>query len=187
MDGASLKKHWDAGVGPESTRGKIVGGKWDYVVVQEIFCADEAEFRRYARKFHKLIESVGAQTVLFSTASIISAYPAGFERLHRMHLALGRELKAPVVDSSYAYRKYLGRNPSRARMESLFHMDLMHPGLWGSHIYACGIYSVLTGRCPIGLSIIPAEVLRGLQEAAWAQHLETAAELGGQGKRRKPC
>ena len=65
-------------------------------------------------------------------------------------------------------------------MESLFAKDKMHPGLWGSYIYACGIYSVLTGRSPVGLAApadMPADVAKALQEAAWAQHQETTAAL----------
>jgi hypothetical protein len=179
LDGASLKKHWEAGEGPESARGRILSEKWDFVVLQEIFCVDEAEFQLYARLFHELIKGTGAQTLLFSTASIIRGYPDGFERLHRMHLAMSRELGVPFFDASHAYFRYLGENPSRERMESLFHRDLAHPGLWGSYLYACGLYSELTGRCPIGLPLIPAEALRALQEAAWTQHLETLSERRG--------
>ena len=55
-----------------------------------------------------------------------------------------------------------------------------HPGLQGSYLYSCGIYSVLTGRSPVGLvapEAIPAEVARALQETAWAQYQETSAFL----------
>ena len=67
------------------------------------------------------------------------------------------------------------------RMESLFAKDKMHPGLWGSYIYACGIYSVLTRRSPLGLAApadMPPDVAKALQEAAWAQHKATDAALG---------
>ena len=93
---------------------------------------------------------------------------------------MGRELKAAIVDASPTYTKYFGSKPSAERMESLFAKDKMHPGLWGSYIYACSLYSVLTGRSPMGLAAptdMPAAVAKELQAAAWAQHQETQAAL----------
>jgi len=178
--GSTLKTHWEAGTGPTTARGMIAGGTWDFVVLQEIYAATEAEMHPYARQFHELIKSGGAKTVFFGTASIIRDYPRGFERLHRINLAAGKELSARVVDASHAYFKYLGKEPSAQRMESLFAADKMHPGLWGSYIYACGIYSVLTDRSPIGLAApadMPPDVVKALQTAAWEQHQETTMAL----------
>ncbi|GDY18874.1 hypothetical protein LBMAG56_02190 [Verrucomicrobiota bacterium] len=178
--GATLRSHWELGVGTNTARGMIAGGGWDFVVLQDIYYVESAAFQPYARQFHELIKSSGARTLLFGTASILRDYPAGFERQHRLHLDMGRELTVPIVDASPAYTKYFGAQPSAERMESLFAQDKMHPGLRGSYLYACGIYSVLTGRSPIGLAApaaIPAEVARELQQASWAQHQETAAAL----------
>lgn len=178
--GASLKSHWEAGTGPESARGMIATGTWDFVVLQDIYNVQAPAFQPYARQFHELIKDSGARTVLFGTASIISDYPQGFERLHRLHLDMGKELGVPVVDASHAYFRYLGDKPSTERMESLFAKDRAHPGLWGSYIYSCGIYSVITGRSPVGLAApaeIPAAAVKELQEAAWGQHQETTAAL----------
>ena len=110
--GASLKSHWDAGTEPGTARAIIAGGGWDYVVLQDIYFVAEAEFQPYARLFHQLIKESGAQTLLFGTASILSDYPKGFERQHRMHLAMGKELGVPIVDASQAYFRYFGENPS---------------------------------------------------------------------------
>jgi len=178
--GASLKSHWEAGTAPGSARAMITGGGWDYVVLQDIYFVEEAAFQPYARLFHQLVKDSGAQTVLFGTASILSDYPKGFERQHRMHLAMGRELGVPIVDASQAYFRYFGEKPSPELMESLFAKDRAHPGLPGSYLYSCMIYTVLTGRTPVGLAApeaIPADVAKALQEAAWAQCQETAAEL----------
>ncbi len=178
--GASLRSHWEAGTGPETARGKITAGSWDFVVLQDIYYVEAAAFLPYARNFHKLIRETGAKTVLFGTASIISDYPQGFERLHRMHVAMGKELNVPIVDASQAYFRYFGDKPTPERIESLFAKDRAHPGLQGSYLYSCGIYSVLTGRSPVGLAApdaIPAEVAKSLQETAWAQHQETSAVL----------
>lgn len=178
--GASLRSHWEAGTAPGSARDMIATGKWDYVVLQDIYHVQEAGFQPYARQFHELIKKSGSKTVLFGTASILSDYPTGFERLHRLHVAMGKELSVPIVDASQAYFRYFGDKPSTERMESLFASDKAHPGLQGSYMYACGIYSVLTGRSPVGLAApkeIPAEVAKSLQETAWAQYQDTAETL----------
>lgn len=178
--GASLRSHWEAGTGAETARGKIASGSFDFVVLQDIYHVEEAAFQPYARHFHQLIKESGSRTVLFGTASILSDYPKGFERLHRLHLAMGQELEVPIVDASQAYVRYFGEKPSAERMESLFAKDRNHPGLQGTFLYSCGIYGVLTGRSPIGLAApeaIPADVAKALQETAWAQHQATAAAL----------
>ena len=185
--GASLKSHWEAGDGPETARGKIAAssmpggpGKFDFVVLQDIYFVEAAAFQPYARQFHALSKEHGAKTVLFGTASIISDYPKGFERLSRLHTAMGKELGCPIVDASQAYFRYFGDKPSPELIESLFAKDKAHPGLQGSYLYSCIIYSVLTGRTPIGLAhpeAIPADIAKKLQETAWAQHQETAKTL----------
>lgn len=178
--GASLRSHWDAGTGEGTARGMIAGGSWDFVVLQDIYNVQEPAFQPYARQFHALVKESGSKTLLFGTASILSDYPKGFERQHGLHLSMGKELGVPIVDASYAYIRYFGENPSTERLESLFAKDRAHPGLWGSYIYSCMIYSAMTGRSPIGLAApdgIPAETVKTLQETAWAQHQETAAAL----------
>lgn len=178
--GASLRSHWEAGTGAESARGMISSGSWDYVVLQDIYHVEADAFQPYARKFHELIAVSKSRTVLFGTASILSDYPRGFDRLHRLHLAMGKELGVPIVDASQAYFRYFGEKPTTERLESLFAADKAHPGLWGSYLYSCGIYSVLTGRSPIGLAApeeIPADVVKTLQETAWAQYQATSAAL----------
>jgi hypothetical protein len=178
--GASLRSHWDAGTGAGTARAMIASGSWDYVVLQDIYNVQEPAFQPYARQFHALIKESGSQTVLFGTASILSDYPQGFERQHRLHFAMGKELGVPIVDASHAYLRYFGDAPSTERLESLFAEDRAHPGLWGSYLYACMLYSALTERSPLGLAApdaIPADVAKTLQETAWAQHQETVAAL----------
>ena len=70
--------------------------KPDVVVLQDIYHVEEAGFQPYARKFHEMIKETGAKTVLFGTASVLGDYTKGFERLHRLHLAMGKELGVPV-------------------------------------------------------------------------------------------
>jgi len=178
--GASLKSHWEAGTNTGSAREMIGSGNWDFIVLQDIYNVQEPAFQPYARLFNDLIKKTGKQTILFGTASILSDFPKGFERQHRLHMNMGKELGVSVVDSSEAYIKYFGPNPSKEKMESLFAKDKAHPGLWGSYLYSCGIYSVLTRRTPVGLAFpeaIPADVAKNLQETAWAQYNETANNL----------
>ncbi len=178
--GASLRSHWEAGTGPTTARGMIASGSWDFVVLQDIYNVKEPAFQPYARQFHALVKESGSKTVLFGTASVLSDYPKGFERQHRLHLAMGKELGVPIIDASYAYIRYFGDKPSTELKESLFAEDRRHPGLRGSYIYSCIIYSVLTGRSPVGLAApdeIPAGIAKTLQEVAWAQHQETVVSL----------
>lgn len=178
--GASLRSHWDAGTGEGAARAMIASGSWDYVVLQDIYNVQEPAFQPYARQFHTLIKESGSKTLLFGTASILSDYPKGFERQHSLHFAMGKELGVPIVDASYAYIRYFGDKPSTERLESLFAIDRAHPGLWGSYLYSCMIYSAITERSPIGLAApeaIPADAAKTLQETAWAQHQETVAAL----------
>lgn len=178
--GASLRSHWEAGTGEGTARAMIASGTWDYVVLQDIYNVQEPAFQPYARQFHKLIQETGSKTLLFGTASILSDYPKGFERQHQLHLSMGKELSVPIVDASYAYIRYFGETPSTERLESLFAKDRAHPGLWGSYLYSCMLYSAMTGRNPIGLAApdsIPADVAKTLQETAWIQHQATASEL----------
>lgn len=188
--GASLKSHWEAGDGPTTARGMIAAGTgrsgtsaaepFDFIVLQEIYNAKPEAFQPYARQFHEFVTKHKSQPVFFGTASIISDYPKGFERLHKMHVDIARELKVPVVDASQAYFRYFGDAPSKEKMESLFAADKAHPGVQGSYMYSCIIYSVLTGRSPVGLAApetIPADVAKALQENAWAQYQATAADI----------
>lgn len=178
--GASLRSHWDAGMVEGTARGMIAKGGWDFVVLQDAYYVQEPAFQPYVRQFHAVIKEAGSKTLLFGTASILSDYPKGFERQHRLHVAMGKELGVPIVDASHAYFRYFGDHPSTERLESLFAKDRAHPGLWGSYLYSCMIYSALTDRSPSGLAApdsIPAEIAKTLQETAWAQHQETLAEL----------
>ncbi|QDU97136.1 SGNH/GDSL hydrolase family protein [Lignipirellula cremea] len=178
--GASLQSHWEAGTKEGTARAMIAASDWDYVLLQDIYYVKAPAFEPYARKFDSLVKESGARPVLFGTASILSDYPAGFERQHQLHETMGKELAATIVDASSAYRRYFGDAPSQERLESLFAKDRAHPGLWGSYLYACMIYSAITDRSPLGLAApesIPADVVKTLQETAWAQHQETAARL----------
>lgn len=179
--GASLESHWNRGDGPGTPRAKIAAEKWDYVVIQEIYLGKPESFNQHARLFHDLIRQKGAQTVLLSTASISSLYPKGFQELHDMHVALGKELKVPVAAAGKAWLAYWGDTPTAEQRLDLYDKDKAHPGRKGSYIYGCTLYALLTGHSPVGLThripnqpedtIAPAQATR-FQEAAWQVHQE---------------
>lgn len=189
--GASLESHWNKGDGNDTARGKIAAEKWDYVVIQEIYYAKPEPFDKYARLFHELIGQHGAKTVLYCTAGINQDYPEGFEHLHEMHVALGKELKVPVAAAGKAWRMYWGENPTEAERLDLYHKDAAHPGLKGSYLSACTLYALITGQSPVGLThrlpdqpeeiLSPAQAKR-FQEAAWQVH----QKINGKESKAKP-
>lgn len=183
--GASLESHWNKGDGKDTARGKIAAEKWDYVIIQEIYYAKPEPFNKYARMFHDLIQQHGGKTVLYCTAGINKDYPQGFEALHDMHIALGKELKVPVAAAGKAWRTYWGDNPTEEARLDLYHADKAHPGRRGSYLSACTLYALITGESPIGLAnrlseepanTIPAEQAKRFQEVAWRVHQEINGE-----------
>lgn len=181
VGGASLESHWNRGTGKGTARAKIAEEKWDFVILQEIFNARPASFDKHARLFHELIGKDGAKTVLLSTASINTLYPKGFRELHDMNVALGKELKIPVVPAGDAWLDYWGKTPTEDARLALYAPDKAHPGKKGSYLYACTIYAVVTGKSPVGLThripkqpedTVTAEEAKRFQEAAWRVHQE---------------
>jgi len=159
VQGATLKKCWDAEKEGGPPRSMILAQKWDWVVVQEIFCPDKDQFEEYATKFNKEIKKVGSKTLLFATASTSEfhyasfKYPGSFQRLNDMQIAYGREHGIPVAAAGYAWMKYLGANPSVEKRLELYAKDKAHPGLKGSAIYAYLLYAHFTGRNPEDLPL----------------------------------
>jgi hypothetical protein len=192
VDGASLKKHWQMGEGSGTSLAMITTGKWDYVVIQEIYYADKREFKRYAKMFYEEIRKSGAKTILFATAGVTKyydssapPYPEEFVKLNGMQISFGKEKGIPVAAAGYAWMKYLGPNPSEEQILDLYHKDKGHPGYKGSYIYACLLYALITGKNPLGLTcefknnirfngsiIIGMEEGARMQKAAWDQYLE---------------
>jgi len=186
VGGGTLKKYWDA-EGTGSPRTLIATQPWDYVVIQEIFCADTKEFETYARLFDDVIRKAGSKTILFATANIseyFSAqykYPDSFKQLNDMQLAFGKKCEIPVAAAGYAWMRYLGDHPSKEQMLDLYHEDKAHPGKRGTYIYACLLYAAITGKNPEGLTCefpditgdaISKKEGSWMQKAAWYQWKE---------------
>ena len=191
--GKGLKGHWELGDGPGSPRAMIAADKWDYVVIQEIYRPKEEEFQEYAAKFDDEIRKAGSKTVLFATASVTEHYskschyPDSFKTLNDMQISFGQKKGILVAPAGYAWMRYLGPNPSAEQMLDLYHKDKGHPGEKGTYIYACLLYSVLTGKTPEGLTsefktiregiTIPKDEAARMQKAAWDQYQEGTQRL----------
>lgn len=198
VQGASLRKCWEAGEGEGSPRGMIPAQEWDYVIVQEIFCANKQEFEAYATKFDHEIRKAGSRTLLFATANVSEsygegyAYPDSFKKLNDMQIAFGRKRKIPVAAAGYAWMKYLGPDPSEAQRLDLYAEDKGHPGVKGSHIYSCLLYAHITGHNPQLLplpekgldcgegDLVTRQELARMRKAAWDQYRE---DTGGESAR----
>ena len=186
VGGGTLKKHWDAGEAPGSPRAMIAADKWDYVVIQEIFCAEKPEFEKYAELFDDLIRKSGSKTILFATANVTQyynasfKYPDSFEKLNDMQIAFGKKRGILVAAAGYAWMKYLGPNPSEAQLLDLYHADKGHPGKKGTYIYACLLYACISGFSPLGLKSEFNDIRDGvfiakdeavkMQKAAWEEY-----------------
>jgi len=190
IGGASLKKLWEKGEESGTPREMIATGKWDYVIIQEIYNVDEQEFVKYATLFDDLIKKHGARTILLATAGVTQyysssfpPYPEPFKTLNGMQVSYGKKNGILVAAAGYTWMKYLGRNPSEKQILDLYHIDKGHPGYKGSYIYACILYAVITGKSPVGLTsefknnltnnaniIIDREEALNMQKAAWHQY-----------------
>ena len=106
--GASLERLWNTGDGEGTARAKIVEKKWDCVILQDIFFVKPDSFNKYASLFRELIQKNGSRTVLFCTSGVNSQSPKGFEELHDMHIALGKNCCVPVAAAGKAWRSYWG-------------------------------------------------------------------------------
>lgn len=179
--GASLQSLWNMGTDKGKPRARIEEGKWDFVILQDIYFTKPDSFEKYATLFHELIAKHGGKTVLFCTAGIPKQYPDGFREMLDMHVAVGKKLKVPVAAAGKSWLECWGESPTEEQRLALYHADKAHPGFRGSYIYACSLYAVLTGQSPVGLTnrmprqpaeaIAPQEAKK-FQEAAWKVHQE---------------
>lgn len=189
--GMTLKRHWDMGDKRGTPRGMIAQGKWDYVVIQEIYRATRQDFEPYAALFDEAINKAGAKTILFASASVTKlyppanshSYPESTKALNDMQIKFGRKMNVTVAAAGYAWMKYLGPNPTEQQVLDLYAKDGGHPGQKGSYIYACLLYATITGKNPVGLTSEFKDIRGGIaidkdqaakmQAAAWEQYQES--------------
>ena len=188
--GRSLKLHWEAGDTGDTPRALIAQGGWDRVVVQEIYSASREDHETYAALLDDAVRRAGSRTLLFATASVTRhynaayRYPESLRALNDMQIEFGRKRGTPVAAAGYAWMRYLGPDPSEGELLDLYDRDKGHPGVKGSYVYACLLYSVITGRSPVGLThqstgrdgvtVEPEEAAR-MQQAAWDEYRQSLA------------
>jgi hypothetical protein len=201
MGGGELIEHWNAGLGldEQTSREKIMGEKWDYVVIQEHYKAGyngayTKRFKAYATMLFRTIKTSDAKPILFATANCSPytgrgskgyyEFPGSFKKLNDVQIDLGKERGIPVAAAGYAWLKYLGPNPTKEQLLDLYDKDMGHPGHKGSYIYACLLYAVITGKSPVGLTanfkagrsqkftLLQDEAAR-MQKVAWEQYQES--------------
>lgn len=189
--GHGLKRLWELGDDTDAygwtPRAVIANEPWDYVVFQDIPSSSSEDLCKYAGEFAGLIRAQNARPVLYETFTVFKLpYPDALQKWHEQHLALKKELNAPLAPGGLAWIKYLGAKPTDDRRLSLYHSDHNHAGERGAYMLACCLYSALTGLSPVGLThliahfapdMITPEDARAYQEAAWAAFLE-ANDLG---------
>lgn len=179
LGGRGLQGYWDAGEAKGTPRAMVGAGPWDVVILQEAYDIWDGPFPEYATLFHDLIQSNGAKTLLFATASISSLYPDGFTKLNDTQREWGRERGIPCASAGQAWMTYLGPTPTREALLDFYHADTQHPGPKGSYVYACLLYAHLTGLNPQGLTytfahlggaIMTTEEAARIQQIAWQQY-----------------
>jgi len=182
LGGRGLMGFWEKGDAEKGLpRSMINADKWDYVILQEAYIINKDGFKKYASLFNDAIKKNGSKTIFFATASIAKLYPEGFKKLNDVQLALGKQMKIPVAAAGYAWMKYWGDTPTESQRLELYNKDLQHPGKKGTYLYACILYSIITGEnCKgatrnfkfLGGDIVTSEEAEKMQDAAWKQYLQ---------------
>jgi hypothetical protein len=165
--------------------GKIAGGGWDYVVLQEQSAMPalsekrEEQMAPAVRLLHAKITEGGADTVLFMTWAGRDGLPAGgYEDYHAMqagveagYLEIADELGVMVVPVGAAWREVVAADPDL----ELWQRDGIHPAQAGSYLAACVFYATFFGASPEGVTYtagLPVETALTLQAAAVGTVLE---------------
>jgi hypothetical protein len=168
-NGASLRRHWNAGVAAE----KIGSGDWDFVVLQEqstLPIKNATRFHENVRLFDEVIQAHGARTVLYLTWARQQA-PETQVTLSEATEAIAREIGALVAPVGEVWQAVLEQEPGLG----LYDKDGSHPSPLGSYLAACVFYARLFPGDAIGSSV--AERLQvTLHQAAVIQQ---AAEIAG--------
>jgi hypothetical protein len=167
--GASLRRHWNAGVARE----RIASAPWDYVVLQEQSTLPVKSPKRYhenVRLFTAEIAKHPARIALYLTWARQDAAHAQPEITAAVE-AIAAEVGASIVPVGTVWHSLLRDDPQLA----LYADDGRHPTAAGSYLAACTFLVSLFGRAPGGWSVsdrlkIERAVAGRLHDAAWASH-----------------
>ena len=152
--GWSLSNHITA----SETTDKIANTAWDYIILQEQSVVTHPEISMYpaVREINKLVESIGAKTVLFMTwgrkDGLVSAGYPDYQKMQAQiannYYQIADELDLTVVPVGLVWQNVRTEYPEIR----LWNPDGSHPSKAGSYLAACVFYEVLTGESPEGLN-----------------------------------
>ena len=145
--GASLKRHWNAGIAQES----LARQSWNYVVLQEqstLPLKNPARYHENVRLFAPEIVRRGAKAVLYLTWSRQLA-PDTQDRITRAVEEMAAEVNALVVPVGRAWQVVIERHSDIP----LYTDDGSHPTAAGSYLAACVFLVSLFGEAPRGFSV----------------------------------
>lgn len=164
VNGASLRRHWNAG----TAAGLIRDEAWDAVVLQEqstLPVKNTARYHENVRLFAPVVRERGMRLVLYLPWCRQSA-PESQAVLDRAVSEIGAETGAAVVPVGPAWQ----RVREIAAGPGLYDADGSHPTPAGSYLAACVFYATLWDRSPEGLSV-PKSVRITAEQAALHQRL----------------
>jgi len=165
--GASLKRHWNAGIARE----RLAKQSWNYVVLQEqstLPVKNPARYHENVRLFAPEIARCGARLALYLTWSRQQA-PDTQNAITGAVEAIAAEVDAWVVPVGPAWRTVMARHSDVL----LYADDGSHPTVAGSYLAACVFLVTLFGEAPRGFSV--SDALRLDRGVAATLH-EVAAE-----------
>jgi hypothetical protein len=167
--GASLKRHWNAGVVQE----RLARQSWNYVVLQEqstLPVKNPARYHDNVRLFAPEIARRGAKMALYLTWSRQQA-PDTQDRITAAVDQIAAEVDALVVPVGLAWRTVMA-----TRSDVLLYTDDgSHPTVAGSYLAACVFLGTLFGEAPRGFSVSDALRLdRGVAAMLHAAAVECA-------------
>lgn len=169
--GWSLSNH----AASDETLGRIAGGDWDTVVLQEQSVVHNVEGGMYpaVRRLDAKIRAAGAETVLFMTwgrrrglgTQGVPDYESMQAQIAANYGRIAEEMGVAVAPVGIAWQEALARDPEL----ELWGRDGSHPSLAGTYLAASVFYAVLCGESPEGLAYtagLPEEAARFLQRVA---------------------
>ena len=145
--GASLKRHWNAGIARE----KLARLSWNYVVLQEqstLPLKNPARYHENVRLFVPEIARCGARPALYLTWPRQQA-PDTQDRITSAVEEIAAEVGALVVPVGPAWRTVMVRHSDLL----LYTDDGSHPTAAGSYLAACVFLASLFGEAPRGFSV----------------------------------
>lgn len=141
-----LQDHWTER--PREARREIGRGGWTHVVLQQGPSAradSRANLREYVGRFAPLVSEAGARLALYSVWPTRDR-AQDFARARESYALAAEDVGAALCPAGEAWRIALSAEPS----PDLYAPDGLHATGFGSYLAALVIFSVISGRGPIG-------------------------------------